>query len=901
MATKQTDEANSNLSRMLSQGRNISASSVVSHKPDLAALISKLRASNNPIEKEIERSRGSYYQNRGQIERVSNDIRSSVKDNENIMRLFPDLWLAEQILVSSILSPKDMFQDTITFKPKESIFPSSVQASINTIVDSYFTDYYDFQLQASEIISNALFRKGAHVKVILPENILDEIINGQSSFAVENFSGLFSLSDDKEVIVSKGFLGDPPSSVYKKGSISWAIEQASNATAPNISYTRTSLYYDKEAIVPGLVEVVDNFDLLKLPKINEARFKSIAAESISASSSDRFKPRDSKAGAKDKLSSNEFKSIVFKNNGLSTQAMVTIPTPDNAGRRSVSRPLVIDAPNECCIPVTRPGSPQKAVGAFFLIDIDGNFVTKNSVNGATDTLSSLISGSSQNASMGSVLLEKAKNNLVKSDKPVSVEHMTRFYSSIIEQNLIEKLRNGRYHSTLDVHLTQDVGEIMLARTLSDKFTRILYIPQELFTYFAFEYDDNGIGKSYLDEVKMLTSIRGILLFAKVMGLVKNSINTSSVKIKLDPRDPDPESHIEQSMDLIFQMRQQYFPLGINSMPDLADWVTRAGLEIGFEGHPSVPDVGFDFENKKADHNLPDSDLDELLRDHTFMRFGITSEMIDGASQAEFATTVQQNNILFSRRIRVLQRKFCSDASDFVQKVMRYDPVLKKDILALLKDNLVSIIEKLDDEAKELANKDPDEFVEHFYDLFVSNTEVILPAPDEIKTKTDKELIDNQSEAYDAIIEYFINSEFAPAEVLGEWAGNIDMLKSAFKALLMRKWASNNNILPEVFEIISDDEDGKPQLNISEEYSKLFTGLAKSYIDFLKRFKPLKLSTALDMARIDKAGQVIEQDMEQGDQEDQLDGDMTNIDADQQQEPLEGEQEGGEDETPDAAQ
>jgi len=272
-------------------------------------------------------------------------------------------------------------------------------------------------------------------------------------------------------------------------------------------------------------------------------------------------------------------------------------------------------------------------------------------------------------------------------------------------------------------------------------------------------------------------------------------------------------------------------------------------------------------------------------------------MIDGASQAEFATTVQQNNILFSRRIRVLQRKFCSDASDFVQKVMRYDPVLKKDILSLLKENLSAIIEKLDDEARELASKDPDEFVEHFYDLFVSNTEVILPAPDEIKTKTDKELIDSQSEAYDAMIEYFINSEFAPTEVLGEWAGNIDMLKAAFKAFLMRKWASNNNILPEVFEIISDDEDGKPQLNISEEYSKLFTGLAKSYIDFLKKFKPLKLSTALDMARIEKAGQVIEEDMDQGDQENEVDDTMTDIDSSQQDEPAGG----GEEDTPEPAQ
>lgn len=62
--------------------------------------------------------------------------------------------------------------------------------------------------------------------------------------------------------------------------------------------------------------------------------------------------------------------------------------------------------------------------------------------------------------------------------------------------------------------------------------------------------------------------------------------------------------LEIAIHEVLRMRQQYFPLGINSPTDLVDWVQRAGVEFSFEGHPGLPNTKFDFDIKNMQHTIP---------------------------------------------------------------------------------------------------------------------------------------------------------------------------------------------------------------------------------------------------------------------------------------------------------
>ena len=836
-------------------GSSIPASKLITKDLPLAALISKLTVTNDPIEKQLENTDGRTYLDQGQLQVLSDSIKSRIKDNENILKLFPDIELAIQIMVSSVLSPKDMMTVELLYNTVETLFPSDVQSKINTLIQELFEKHYPLKDDLSQILRDMMFEKGSVVKMVLPENILDEIINDELSLSQESMSILLEKdANDKLGIKPLGFLGDRPDESKLVPSLENLLI---NRTQNRNPYTSKGIYV-QDNVALDHIEVVDNFNVVKMPDIKEAHRRKIAMESIVNISS---RTGDSKTvegiyfsgddKTKKKLSRKEFTSLVFKNKQRKIESVVTIGDPSNVKRKSVTRPILKNIPSEACIPVCVPGDEKNHVGYFLLVDIDGNFVTSASMATNMDNLASMISNHST-SDVNSSLLQKAASNLSLDKKALTLDHVSKFYTTVIVRNLVDKLRHGRYKSELSVSLNEEVANLMLARGLAAKFTRMVYVPKELITYFTLKYDINGVGLSYLDEIKMLTSVRGILLFAKVMGRVKNSINITNVKMKFDPRDPDPDLTAEQAMDEILKMRRQLFPFGVNSMPDLADWVQRAGLQFTFEGHPDFPDMNFEFTNTSAEHKIPDDDFDESLRKQTYMAFGLTPEILDEVNAPDFATTVANNSLMFSKRAATIQDQFKQFITDLARKIMTHDPEFKKDIFKVFDDHKAVLIKELDQEQIKEFQEDQQTYWMALYDAVVDNTTLSLPKPDETTMKAQSESFEGYKTFVTSAVDTVISSEFMPSDMIGQWADKLDVIKSAFVNHLLRQWLSNNNCLPELFDIVTKDDNDNPNLKLSDVYKVHFEALAASALDFIKDFTPLKITTNQVLGRIDKA-------------------------------------------------
>lgn len=91
--------------KMLNSGEKYPALDLVKKNPELAVVMSKMIKSKMPNEVDISNKETHYNLNQGQIKSISDRIQNRIKDNESIMQLFPDIELATQILISSILSP----------------------------------------------------------------------------------------------------------------------------------------------------------------------------------------------------------------------------------------------------------------------------------------------------------------------------------------------------------------------------------------------------------------------------------------------------------------------------------------------------------------------------------------------------------------------------------------------------------------------------------------------------------------------------------------------------------------------------------------------------------------------------------------------------------------------------
>ena len=836
------------LIEMINNGsKQYPAIDLVKKDPEIPALISKLVKPRDRSEFDINKKDSHYLLNQSQIQTISDTIKSRIVDNRNIMQLFPDIELAIQIIVSSILSPKDMVKTDIIYKVSNNIFSSELTMKLNTIIKDHLENHYKIHQELADILKEELFETGSYVKLVLPENALDDIINHRvDNVSIESFSEVFTPGKNgrKDQVVSLGILGNPNlpnDTVTKKPSLESLLNFDLRPATIHPVKTGDSTLDNK---MSSLFEITDNFNLLKMPKaieaVNDYKIRSIIKSKSTAIESNR------------KLNNHEFTNVIYKDPKARSEQFVVIPSKLNARRKSVSRPLVMRLPSESVIPVYIPGNEKQHVGYFVLIDYDGNPVTLGSNTEYLNGLSSLMTsgGQNQSQSLSSLLIKKARNNLANNEAQPSLDQITKVYASIIEKDLIDRLRNGVYKRELKISDNNEIYRIMLARMLSDQFTRLVYIPSELVTYFAFKYFDNGVGKSYLDEIKIFSSLRAIILFSKVMAMVKSSISLTHVNMTLDEKDPDPQKTIEMLTHDIVKMRQQYFPLGINSPIDLVDWIQRAGLEFTFEGHPGLPNTKLDFETRNLQHQVPDTDLDELLRKQAFMAFGLSPEDIDNASSPEFATTIINNNILRSKRILRLQELFTPQLTDHACKLIRNDPVIYQELTEALLSNEGLLEKDIPDEDIDFFKKDKDTYISMILEDYIDTLQLELPKPDITSLENQSEAYTAYEDALDKALDAWISTETIPDDIAGEVNGNIDSIRNVIKSYMLRSWQSENGYMNELNDITTMDEEGYPMLDIYEIMKNHMEGIMRSSVKFISKMRSMKNAANADLENMD---------------------------------------------------
>lgn len=815
------------LIKQINSNKSYPAIDIVKPNPNIAALLSKLILSKDKTKTvNIRNPNNITGLNNGQMTAISDSIKNRIKDNTNITMLFPDIELAIQILISSILSPKDMVKTDVIYSSTNDFLPTEITLKLTSIIEEELNTHYKLKSELPKILRSTLFESGSYIKIILPESTLDGIINNSISISTESInSSLRELHTPSNGIKSIGILGN-----YGDTKQVTSLESFTNGQ-PISNYNSDIGMMVKDRITYPLqntLEVTDNYNLLKLPLVTESlgkqRINSVVGSKISLES---------------KINENALFHKLYKDNSDKYQNVVVIPSNDNIKRKSVGRPLTFKLPSESVIPVYVPGAPEKHIGYFVLIDGDGNPVTLSTDPNADQGLLGLQNNTANNSTLSSMLINKAKKNLTATETIPSISNILAIYTGIVEQDLMSRLKNGLYRKELSIANNEEIYRIMLSRALANKFTRLVYVPSELISYFAFKYFDNGVGKSYLDDIKILTSLRAILLFAKIMGQAKNAIDTTHVNMTLDEHDPDPQKTIEEAINEIVRVRQQYFPLGLNNAPDLLDWIQRIGLEFTFEGHPGLPDTKFEFETKQNNHTVPDSALDEDLRKHTFMAFGLNPEVIDSANNAEFATTIVANNVLLSKIVLQLQEILSEQVTNHGRQIVSNDQEIIDKLLDIIISNKSSIEKVIPDDDQELYKTNPASYISELITRYINTIQIKFPSPDVTSITNQSDAYTSYQEALDKALDAWLSSDSMTTDIAGDISGSIDSIKAVLKSYFLRKWMANSGFMTELNDIVTTNEDGSPVLDIYEMNAAHIESLTNSSLKLLDIIKKNK--------------------------------------------------------------
>lgn len=786
-------------------------------RPYTAATVSKLNANDkkekiNPLTLNTEQ--------------VSKSILSNIKNNDSIMELFPDIELCVRILVSSILSPNDISVTNLNIVSPEIKLPVNIKSQIEDLITVHVNENYDIENKQYDILRETLFTKGAYIEAIIPEAAVDDVIHQRGTYT--NLSTMTS-----ESLINN----------YLNGSNGFISREDYNF---DVKIGDKKLDVSKEDIK---LSFTDDFRVLLANEISTEMIHNTINRSLYGA----IEVKD-----EDKLDklfgvSKEDDPIFMDNTKLKDNPYIMVPDASNASRKSIGRPMILKLSPEAVIPIHVVNHPEKHLGYFVLIDKNGIPINPE-LDQYTDERYSMFKSSETNKNMQFNLITKARNALTNiTEDDVLLDKIEEIYTEIVDNMIKKKLENGYYNEIATLRDTSNLYHVMFMRALRSQETKLLYLPKELVSYFAFEYRDNGTGRSLLEKSSILFSVRAILMFTRMLATLKNSVTTTVVTANLDEDETDAERTISRIVSNALNTRKTQLPFGIINVDDMVQWAQSVGFRFNIKGG-GLPDMDISTEETSTSKVEPDEQIFEWINKSIYASFGLTPQMIDPAYESDYATSLVANNLLFAKFIKQKQAIYNPLITEHIRKILINDMELEGKLREFIKTNLKDIKSSIGLSIKE-ENKTNDEnsieetsLVEYILKKYKLQSRVELPSPE--TTEADKlgEALDGYVSKLEKVLDIVLDESNITSEMVGELANSLGTLKNATKTSLVMKWLADNNYMSEITEFLTNDVDGKPVYNVLEDFlghidklvnvgPKFFKDLTKLKDKADEKFKP----------------------------------------------------------------
>lgn len=826
---------------------------------------------------------GTPYPNSQVATTIINDTAQNIIDGRNLTRLLPDIKVARMLLVSAIQSPNDLVSCSLTYTSESEDF-GNLKAGLLEIIEECFEGIHKIDEIIPNWLDEILFERGAKAVMVLPESSLDEIINSDinekdNRLRLESFVN--DIKDDGS-FPSTGLLGSPTAESKKASNgvkdilkrartIKMAHETFDNGGVvklpeKHLNNKRSFNFRDK---VTGETEkkeflLQDNTDILKIKKLNErlaleeARIRlqeHFGVKFYDASTFDdldNYVDEDEDAeqpatedygnnqvqysrGAANQVlnfSENEAHGVVRKREYKWTP----VKTVNNNFRMNAGEPTIMEIPAECIIPVYMQGRPDDHIGCFLAIEPTGGFIT---VTDDTDYYREMQASRDSNENVSGQMIEQVASSTFGNNSQRRTanirEDQQLLSSAVLNHTFLEALEHGAYKGIrLALGNTEGVSRLMLSRALSGDNTHFLFVPKDLLTYIAFDYNDYGVGISLLAQNKMQGAIRAMMQFTNTQTAINNAIIHTRIDVSFDEYESDPERTIEQIYHEAVRRRIAAYPLGVSSPLDQLEYLAVAGTSINVENHPSFPGTKVEFDYFNNSIAQIDTEFTDQLKRDFLQGLNINPESIDMSMGVELAQSIVTSNLLLAKRAMIYQNKFCAGLTDHLKKYLIQSPYARQALVKYIMENrkefkgrpYFKALDKADAKSMEIANK--------LVLKFISTVYVELPSPDINTMEMQLAGLEAKDAFYDKVVEYVISPDTIAEWEVGPTVTNaLDHFRSMFKNYLMRQYIQEENIAPELFTLLGFDEGSSRMSDLLEGNKVIKDKLGRFFAGYIK--------------------------------------------------------------------
>lgn len=760
---------------------------------------------------ERQSSDAPYLGNFGYLGEVSDNVANNIEDAKNLTQLLPEIEICIQVLLALILSPKDITNTELKHGVQPNILPPEMTGEMLEVIKNYFEHNYKIKPLLPDKLRKALFVDGADVTIVIPENSLDDLINGRTNKKITLES--FRQKDVyRDIAAPMGFMADKaakptPAKAMSLEDLMANISQKPEALKELQSLSVDGYKTDKGAWnfskIPGFVvpSLFDNPQMLKLESLTDS-VKAVqnrtALEGLGGHSYG-----DVQSMGLESLG--EQMQSMYHNPELKPEDIVMMARQEEASRDAIGPPLVKGSATEACVPVCRPGRPKNPIGFLFLTDEYGAFVSSAQ---RSDYMRNISAGVFNNRNAITGMLNNATDQMNMEDS-FNASQLTAQACQAFRDLAIRDIENRFMAGSVGnvtVSRTELAYDLMLERAFAGKQTRIVYVPADMVIYWAYNFNDNGTGRSLLEDNKILSSIRALTLFMNVETHLRNSIDHRTLNITVDEDDPNKTRTKEMILHEYARQRSNAVPWATSNPRRMVEVAQNSGLAINVEGGDAYPGTKVSVDSRDIQYREVNLDMDEDLRKRQTMGFGLAPEIVDMSTQIEFSSKMATSNELSLKRAIVIQ-----DATNaFIRETIIKITLSHRGLMDKLRAIVGKHTQKMNQ--KKVAEMGENYFIQAFFAIYSCT----LPRPDTglANRMTD---LGEYSDALTKVLDEVMPDDLLQGAVTGESANEwVGIVKASVKSTLVLQYCRNNNIMPELTNMFKNDTVEDPGTILIEE-------------------------------------------------------------------------------------
>ena len=729
-----------------------------------SALVSRLTTITNGANAKVDMSVYRRY-----MQPLTKQIAQLKLDNDTLSILAPEIKTAETIVIPSIMSPTDLRDGTITLKSTSKLVDDAVNERISALLHEHFNENFGLSDKLPEWIREALYGAGCKPILVLPITELDTIIDDPTaiqyktiqnvSSATENFNtskaipsmeslaslSIFGVADRTTGISEVAFEGLKNGLENTISKFMKTLDDDTRTADPynfskKFNEAAASSFRDMVKRTTENVSIIDNPDVLKLDKAQKA------------------------------TASANFKQKIITH--YKTKSIISFT---NETKESVGNPIVYELPPESVIPIFTPGTPTDHIGYFIVLDEHGNPVELSE-----DLQREEVNNTSQN--LNSTTFYKAMGldaffGHGKSNRAERDAMMANIYQNILESHLKSRLKTAGVDNTY-IGAPESVYRCMFSRYLAARKTKLLFVPKDFMTYFCFNYNKNGTGRSQLENIKFTLSLKITLLICRMMAAMNSSIDRRTINVQFDEKMGDPIQYIELIQKAAIDKALVNFTY---NPADISRTMAQRAISVKARGIPGAENFDITSEPNEIRSIKPDESLASDIDNMMILGLDVPPSAMNMLSENEFSRSVATNNLFFSRRILGKQIITCNHTENYVQSYVSMSGFLKdriKDILQI-KDS-----DKSDTDAtKESGTVDDTKInTDALIEDIISHIKASLPAPDVAPNKTEFDELDALIQAMSTALENIFDNDMASDDP-------VPVIRSIVKSDLIRQFMS----------------------------------------------------------------------------------------------------------------